>query len=243
MQAFCDMHRSQIAVVALLLAAGCSGEVTSADTAEAPSLDSALARDVMLATHEPVFDSTVDDSVVPEPPLTLRVLDPIPVESTKIRSSVAAAAPIPAPAPSSSASPLLVPKPKPQKIQSPPRTRLATVPAGTVLAVEAGRRICVNSSKVGERFNATLVRALPSRGGVSLPRGARVTGEVTSLFGRLGEERLEVTLRSVTVDGKTYRVRSRITDIELDRTPGAERCIPDDGRITARLTEPLRITA
>ena len=239
------MHRSLISIAALVFAAGCSGEVTSADTADAPSLDSALARDVMLASHEPAYDSVVDDTVVPEPPLTLKVLDPIPVESTRIRSRVAAAEPMPASTASTTAAPLLVPKPepKPQKVEAPLRTRVATVPAGTVLAVETGRRICVNSSRVGERFNARLVRSLSLRNGVTLPRGARVTGEVTSLFGRLGEERLEVTLRSVSVDGKSYTVRSRITDIELDRTPGAERCIPDDGRITARLTQPLRISA
>ncbi len=233
------MLRTCLGAAGLAVLAACMGDVTSADTADAPSLDSALARDVMLATHEAPFDSSADDSLVPESPLTLRVLDPIPVESTKIRSSTVAATPA-----ATSIAPLIVPprKKAPGVVAPPVRARVATVPAGTLLAVDAGRRICVNTSRVGERFNATLVRALPSRGGVSLRRGARVTGEVTSLFGKLGEERLEVTLRSVTVDGKTYRLRSHITDIELDRTPGAERCIPDDGRITARLTEPVRIT-
>jgi hypothetical protein len=251
MQTESGMLKRYLIITAALLTGACSSDVISADSAEGPSLDSALARDVMLAAHEPAYDSLAYDSIEPDPPLTLKVLDPIPVESVKIRSKAVAEAPKPAPAPSTSPArapaaaraPLLVAAPKPQSRQSPPKTRVATVPAGTTLAVETGRRICVNSSRVGERFDARLSRALRLPSGATLPRGARVTGEVTSLFGRLGEERLQVMLRSVNVRGKSYRIQSRITEMELDRTPGAERCIPDDGTITARLTEPLRLSA
>ena len=56
MQAVISMLRTCLAVSAFALAAACSGDVTSTDTADAPSLDSALAREVMLATYEPAFD-------------------------------------------------------------------------------------------------------------------------------------------------------------------------------------------
>jgi len=233
-----------LAIVSVLVSAACSSDVISSESAESHSLDSALARDVMLASHEPPFDSIPQDTAEPTTPLTLKILDPIPVESARIRSTRTVAA---IPATAADTEPLLVPRDRPpaepRKVQPPPRNRLATVPAGTQLAVESGRRICVNTSRVGESFNARLARSLSLKSGLTLPRGARVKGEVTSLFGRLGEERLQVSLRSVTVGGKSYRVRSEVTEIELDRTPGSDRCIPDDGVITARLTAPLRISA
>jgi hypothetical protein len=236
------MFRSLPALGAALLVSACSSDVISADSAESHSLDSALARDVMLASHDPPFDSIVEDTAEPTTPLALKILDPIPVESARIRSRTVATVPAVTAETRELLAPRVERRVEPRKPQ-PPRTRVAIAPAGTQLAVESSRRICVNNSKVGERFNARLARSLSLKSGVTLPRGARVNGEVTSLFGRLGEERLEVSLRTVTVGGKSYQVRSEVTDIELDRTPGAERCIPDDGLITARLVQPLRITA
>jgi hypothetical protein len=121
-------------------------------------------------------------------------------------------------------------------------SRTLTVPSGVELALDAGRRICVNTNERGDRFTARLARSVRA-GGTSIPRGARATVEITSLVGSLGEETIALAVRSIAVGGRTYGVSSRVTDIELDRTPGAYRCIPDDGRITARLTRPLRITS
>src|SRR5688500_18182005 len=64
-------------------------------------------------------------------------------------------------------------------------TSLVTVPAGTRLSLEAGRRICVNTSKVGDTFTARLV-------GGAIPRGARAIGQVSSLVGPMGEEDLRI---------------------------------------------------
>jgi hypothetical protein len=235
------MYKFPLVAAILLAGSGCSSDVISAESGQSHSLDSALARDVMLASHDPPFDSIPQDTSEPTTPLTLKILDPIPVESAHIGSRITVAE---APAPPTE--PLLVPQPDQRgerKAVTPQRTRLATVPAGTQLAVESTRRICVNTSRVGEQFNARLARSLTLRSGVTLPRGSRVKGKVTSLFGPLGEERLQVAINSVAVGGKSYAVRSEVTDIELDRTPGADRCIPDDGRIIARLTAPLKISA
>ena len=70
-----------------------------------------------------------------------------------------------------------------------------------------------------------------------------MNGVIQSLTGSMGEENLDIDIRSVTVDGNTYPVPSRVTKIQLDRTPGAERCIPDNGAITAELTSPLRVSS
>lgn len=116
-----------------------------------------------------------------------------------------------------------------------------TVPVGTQLALESSRRICVNSSNIGDRFSARTTENLIGPLGTVIPRGATATAVVSSLTGSRGEERIALEIRSISVNGRVYSLSSSITEIELDRRRGAERCLPDDGRIVAELTQPLRL--
>ena len=105
------------------------------------------------------------------------------------------------------------------------------------MSFTAGQRICVNTNEVGDRFTARLSQDV--RG--VIPKGTRATGVVSSLTGPLGEEAIDIAITSIAPGGNSRPLTARVTDIELDRRPGAYRCIPQSGRITARLTRPLNV--
>lgn len=202
------------------MTSGCRGDVVAGDAEDAPTRDSLLSLSVLKA-HEtilPEVEASVPTTIVVERP-------PAAVERPR-----ATVQPVAAPRASPPSARRVAPASSP--------VRVATIASGSPLTLSAGQRICVNTSRVGDRFTA---RVAQGRG--AIPPGARATGTVTSLTGRMGEEALAVAIRSVTVGGRTYSVSSRVTDIELDRTPGAYRCIPAGGRIEARLTRSLRIAS
>jgi hypothetical protein len=123
-----------------------------------------------------------------------------------------------------------------------PRRVTRTASSGTTISVSAGERICVNTTRVGDRFAARVNQSVRGSGGVVIPAGSRATGVVTALTGSLGEEDLRVDLRSITVAGRSYSLDASVTGIQLDRRAGSERCIPEGGNITARLSAPLRVS-
>ena len=56
------------------------------------------------------------------------------------------------------------------------------------------------------------------------------------------DEAIYINVRSIAFGGRTHSISARVTDIELDRRPGAYRCIPEGGRISVTLTRPIEIT-
>ena len=59
--------------------------------------------------------------------------------------------------------------------------RVGTIPAGAELNLASGSKICTNTSKVGERFNASVTSAVQGSNGAVIPAGATATVEVTEL--------------------------------------------------------------
>lgn len=245
-----------ISLLALLSTIACRGDVTAADPREAQEYDHTLKAQVLQAAGDsvPLIDSAVETDIAartvtenpiePEPvPVSAEVVVPtmapvvvktVPVPQKAVGSQQIAR--LPEPRPSTPTEPA---KSISSVVRSPTR---ATASAGTTLSLAAGERICVNTNRVGDRFSARVSASVSGANGTVIPRGASATGVVTSLTGPLGEEHIEIAIRSVTVGGTTHRISSRVTNIQLDRTPGADRCIPDNGNITVRLTEPLSIT-
>jgi hypothetical protein len=101
----------------------------------------------------------------------------------------------------------------------------------------------VSTADVGDRFIARVARNIDGPLGTVIPRGSRASVRVTSLTGRLGEEQISIDVTSISVRGTAHPVDVRVIDTELDRTPGADRCIIQGGDITTRLTRPLRLRA
>lgn len=170
----------------------------------------------------------------------------------------------------------------------------AIVPAGSEFALETSRRICANTSNVGDEFSARLTQGVVGPLGTVIPEGAIANGEISSLTKRKGEKNaIGLRIESITVDGTTYPVSSQVTYTEVDRVRTRSRgvsagkaaagagigallghvvggntqsvvigaaggavagavtssarsrnfdeCVPEGGRITAELTQPLKV--
>ncbi len=86
-----------------------------------------------------------------------------------------------------------------------------TVPEGTPIEVVLDQAVGSKISQSGEKFDATVARAVEVDGKVAIPKGARARGLVKEAqpAGRFkGGARLALTLDSLTVDGKTHQIRT-----------------------------------
>jgi len=59
--------------------------------------------------------------------------------------------------------------------------KVGTIPAGATLNLASSSKVCTNSNKVGDRFNATVSNAVVGSNGAVIPAGATATVEVTEL--------------------------------------------------------------
>jgi len=85
------------------------------------------------------------------------------------------------------------------------RLKPVSVPEGTNLVVVMNQSLSSASNHAGDRFDASLAAPLVIGGKTVLPKGARVTGEVTAAkeSGRLQDPGyLRLTLRSIEVGGE-----------------------------------------
>jgi hypothetical protein len=224
----------------------CRSDVTALDDTEAVERDSNLAQQVLLAKGDSsapvrVVETTAEERALNAAPLEpLAPANPAPAVKTDApKKSAEAARPKP-PAQIAIVRPSA--KPIAAATREPARRATATLAAGTELTLAANQRICVNTNEVGDRFTARLTRNVRTAKGAIIPRGTRATAVVSSVTGRLGEEALDIAVRSIAAGGTTHSISSRVTDFELDRKPGSDRCIPEGGRIVARLTRPLDIS-
>ena len=87
--------------------------------------------------------------------------------------------------------------------------RVGTIPAGATLNLASSSKVCTNSNKVGDRFNATVSNAVTGSNGAVIPAGATATIEVTELK-RSENANDDVVMGfrvvSVTFGGHTYPV-------------------------------------
>ena len=84
-----------------------------------------------------------------------------------------------------------------------------TIPAGTHISVRMGQEISSGSAKVGDRFDATLTRALVVGGKTLAKTGAPARGKVTAAksSGRLhAPGQLSIRLTSVEANGKMVTI-------------------------------------
>jgi hypothetical protein len=238
------------AILILVAAASCRSDVTAADTEDALAKDSTLELEVLQARGDtaPVIGE-VDATIDLRPTVVESATSPRRTAPSRVREvgSSTPAPPAVSPRPSAptarAVTAPVVPSVTPPASANPePRRVTRTASSGTTISVSAGERICVNTTRVGDRFAARVNQSVRGSGGVVIPAGSRATGVVTALTGSLGEEDLRVDLRSITVAGRSYSLDASVTGIQLDRRAGSERCIPEGGNITARLSAPLRVS-
>lgn len=98
--------------------------------------------------------------------------------------------------------------------------RVGTIPAGATLNLASGSKVCTNTHKVGERFNATLTSAVTGSNGAVIPAGATASVEVTQLKrSENANDDIIMGFRVVSVNfgGKTYPVSATTSYAQVDK--------------------------
>jgi hypothetical protein len=91
-------------------------------------------------------------------------------------------------------------------------TKLITIPEGTGLTVVLDQTISTAESRSGDSFRATLISPVIIGGKTVIPKDAPVQGHIVESVpsGRLkGVARLDLTLDSIEVNGKSYEIDTR----------------------------------
>jgi hypothetical protein len=98
--------------------------------------------------------------------------------------------------------------------------RIGTIPAGATLSLASGSKICTNTSRVGERFTATVTTPVSGSNGAVIPVGATANVEVTELKrseNANDDVRMGFRVVSVTYGGHTYPISATTTDAQVSK--------------------------
>jgi len=203
------MHRRAFALLVVTAAlAGC----TDRDRGErAAGADSALARDLELATQD-APELTPGDTALgaplpaapePAPVPSPRPTPPAPERPTRRPSAsrpatprpTTASRPAPAPAPSSAdqsapAGPVPAPTPTPE-----PRSDVGTLAAGTAIGLATNQRVCTTSNRVGDKLTATVSGNVVGTNGLVVPDGSKAVLEIASITRGAQPESTQIAFR------------------------------------------------
>jgi hypothetical protein len=98
--------------------------------------------------------------------------------------------------------------------------RVGTIPAGATLNLASGSRVCTNTNKVGDRFNASVTNAVVGSNGAVIPAGATATVEVTELKrSENANDNVVMGFRVVSVNfgGHTYPVSATTSYAQVNK--------------------------
>jgi hypothetical protein len=98
--------------------------------------------------------------------------------------------------------------------------RVGTIPAGATLSLASGEKICTNTSRVGQRFAATVTTPISGSNGAMIPAGATANVEVTELKrseNANDDVRMGFRVVSVTYGGHTYPISATTTDAQVSK--------------------------
>jgi hypothetical protein len=98
--------------------------------------------------------------------------------------------------------------------------RVGTIPAGATLSLASTEKICTNTSRVGERFTATVTTPVSGSNGAVIPAGATANVEVTELKrseNANDDVRMGFRVVSVTYGGHTYPISATTTDAQVSK--------------------------
>lgn len=274
-----------LALVMALTVGACQGDDAMSDSALAA--DSALNRDLELAGQDTAAQPQLSDVPAGETPSTSRPSTSRPSTSRPSTSR-----------PSTSRPSTPTTTPSGNTVATGSRGSegtVGTIAAGSSINLASNSRICTNTNKVGDRFQARVTAPVQGSNGAVIPAGATATVEVVGLKrSENANDPIVMTLRvaSITVNGKTVPVSSDVTYAQVDRertttkakdaqkvatgavigaiagqilgkdtkstvigaatgaaagtavamgTANYDGCIPDGGKITIALTEPVQV--
>jgi hypothetical protein len=96
-----------------------------------------------------------------------------------------------------------------------PRRNFNMVPTGSSLDLASSRKLCTNTSKVGQQFETRLTKDVMGPDGVLIPEGTVATGQIASI-GK-SDPGIAINISSLTFAGRTYPVGSQVIYTEVDR--------------------------
>jgi hypothetical protein len=186
-----------LVIGAAVLLAACSGDRSKSDSALAS--DSTLNRDLALAGRDTAAQPQLTD--VPATPAGGGATKTKAKTSTKTTSTKTASG----------------------NTRTAPTGRASStgmIPAGTALNLRANSEVCTNTSKVGDKFAATLNESVVGSNGATIPAGATVTLTVTKLKRSENVNDpivMEFAVNNVQFSGKTYALEGNVTSAKVDR--------------------------
>jgi hypothetical protein len=184
-------------VVASALATACGGEES-----DALQVDSALGRDLTLATADTSLLELRDAAPLVPPPTRA----PVARATTGTRTPTPKPAPPPTPRPAPASDPVpapITPAPIPEPAPAPaPRAMIAS---GTAMSLTVGSQVCT-TNKPGDKFIATLSEPVYGSNGASLPAGTRAVLEVASVTPGANGTDAAITFRVRTLETGTGAV-------------------------------------
>jgi hypothetical protein len=193
--------RAVLPIALAAIFAACAGR--DADTAATDSADSA--RDVTV-----VVDSAAQPQLKDVPPST-----PAPAPSRPRTNP-----------PRQQQPPAVVPAPTPTPAPAPPAATSGVIASGTTLSLTSGSKICTNTNKIGDRFDASLSESVTGTNGVTLPAGSTVSIEVTELK-RSVDSKTNIVMGfrvvSLTANGRTYTPDAEVVTASIDRVRSQDR--------------------
>lgn len=231
--------KSIAAVLAAALAlSACSADKKSEDIL---AQDSSLTRDLALANQDTLSQpqlqdvpANADQAPVAEPELAapkIRVVSRAtgrPVDPPVVRRTQSAPAPVtPRTAVTESGNTVTESAPGSER-------QLGVIGTGEQISMYSGQRVCTNTNSVGDRFTATLVEAVQGTNGAMIPAGATAIVEITRASRSNGQNdpvQLELAVRSININGRTYQVASNVTSAQVERIRAESRS--DDARKVA----------
>jgi hypothetical protein len=98
-------------------------------------------------------------------------------------------------------------------------SRVASIGAGTTIALTSGARVCTNTHKPGDRFTATVTNTVQGANGAMIPAGSKAVVQVTSVERSENANdpaRLGLVVQSVQIEGKTYPIDASITSVATE---------------------------
>jgi hypothetical protein len=224
MQVSVPSLRAGAAAAFLVLLAAC-GDKRASDRAAA---DSALTRDLTLASA-PTVQPTFQDTAVAPAPAAAKQRTEEPPRPAPVRRRAAPQPRVEVPRPVEQRTP--PPEPAPQPVAQAPAPAPAQIPtvapargeigAGTGFSLTTGSKVCTSSNLPGDKIVATLDNAVTGTNGAVIPAGSNVVLEVASASAGQNGAAPQITfrVRSIVVNDQTYSVTGSVATLDsLQRT-------------------------
>jgi len=209
-----------------LLAGACQDSDTAEDTSASLAQDTALNRDLELASRDTAAQPQLTDV-----PAATEEVTPAPVTPEPAAARPAPVRPRPRPAPARPAPEAKTPTTTAsgntvERGERGSEARIAAIPAGTQISFTSNDRVCTNTRKVGDTFTATVSEPVTGENGATIPAGATATIRVTELKrSENANDNVVVGLavQSISYGGKTYPVDANVSYAKVDKVRNSTR--------------------